>query len=94
MKSYLQTIKDKAKAYDVPLLTAFKSADIPTSTYYRTINAKTELRYDTARKVIKNLEKLHSLQEARKHTEQLRDAGSRVDIRKTRARFKPRSSGT
>jgi predicted transcriptional regulator len=93
MKSYLQTLEEKAEAYDVPLLTAFKSADIPTSTYYRTINAQTELRYDTARKVMKNLEKLHALQEARKHTEQLRKSGARVDIRKTRARFKPRSIG-
>jgi predicted transcriptional regulator len=77
----------------VPLLKAFKSADIPTSTYYRTINGTTELRHDTARKVMKTLEKLHALAEARSYTEGLRASGRRVDIRKTRAKFKPRSTG-
>lgn len=94
MKSYLQTLEETAEAYEVPLLSAFKWAEIPTSTYYRTINAQTELRYDTARKVMKNLGKLHALQEARKHSEKLRDAGARANISETRARFKPRSSGS
>ena len=94
MKSYMQILEEKVKALDVPLLKAFKFAGIPTSTYYRTVNGKTELRFDTARKVMKAIEKLHALEEARIHTEQLRSDGERTDIRKTRARFKPRSSGS
>ena len=34
-------------------MTAFKRAGVPTSTFYRTINGTTELRYDTAYKVYK-----------------------------------------
>lgn len=90
----MQILEDAVKASDLSLLQAFKAADIPTSTYYRTINAKTELRHDTARKVMKAIEKLHALKEARDHTEQLRATGQRVDIRKTRAKFKPRSTGS
>jgi len=93
MKSYLEILEDTAAEYDIPLLRAFKSADIPTSTFYRTINGDTELRHDTARRVMKSLEKLHALQAAREHTKQLRESGERVDIRKIRAQFKPRSTG-
>lgn len=94
MKSYLEILKDKATEYDIPLLQAFKSASIPTSTFYRTINGETELRHDTARRVMKSLEKLHALEAAREHTRQLRESGERVDRRTIRAKFKPRSTGT
>ena len=93
MKSYMQTIEEAVAAYNVPLLQAFKSAGIPTSTYYRTIHGKTELRFETARKVMKAIETLHALEAARDHTKQLRSAGKRADIRKTRAEFKPRKTG-
>lgn len=94
MKSYLDQLEDKAAEYGIPLLQAFKSASVPTSTFYRSINGDTELRHDTARKVMKALEKLHALEQAREYTEQLRESGERVDRRKTRAKFKPRSAGT
>lgn len=94
MKSYLEILKDKAAEYDIPLLQAFKSASIPTSTFYRTINGETELRHDTARRVMKSLEKLHALEAAREYTRQLRESGGRVDRRKIRAQFKPRSTST
>jgi predicted transcriptional regulator len=84
---------ERAKECNIPLLKAFKSAGVPTSTYYRTINGATELRHETARKVMKAIEKLHALEAARDHTKQLRSAGKRVDIRKTRAEFKPRKTG-
>jgi len=42
---------------------------------------------------MKAIEKLHALEAARDHTKQLRSAGKRVDIRKTRAEFKPRKTG-
>jgi predicted transcriptional regulator len=93
MKSYLQLLEEKSAATGVPLLKAFKAASVPTSTYYRTINGVTELRFDTARKAMKELEKLHALQQARKHTRQLRESGGTIDTRKIRARFKPRSTG-
>ena len=77
----------------IPLLKAFKAASVPTSTYYRTIKGVTELRFGTARKAMKALEKLHALQQAREYTRQLRESGGSVDTRKIRAKFKPRSTG-
>jgi len=94
MKSYLQLLQEKSDEYGVPLLDAFKAASVPTSTFYRTINGKTELRHNTAWKAMKQLEKLHALQQAREHTEELRRSGARIDRRKIRAEFKPRSAGT
>ena len=94
MKSYLQTLEELSAETGIELLKAFKAASIPTSTFYRTINGVTELRYETARKAMKELEKLHALQQAREYTRQLRESGGTVDTRKVRAAFKPRSSGT
>jgi len=94
MKSYLELLEDKSKEYGIALLNAFKAAGVPTSTFYRTINGKTELRHTTARKAMKELEKLHALQRARKHTEELQNSGTRTDRRKIRAEFKPRRTGT
>lgn len=94
MKSYLQTLKELSDETGIELLKAFKSASIPTSTFYRTINGVTELRYETARKAMKQIEKLHALEQARSHTRELRESGSRVDLRKVRAKYKPRSTGS
>ena len=94
MKSYLQTIQDKAEEANVSLLKAFKWAEIPTSTYYRTINGETEIRYETALKVVHAIEKLHLLQQARDYTEGLRAAGQRVDGRTLKAKFKSGSFGS
>ena len=94
MKSYLDIIKLNAEKHGVTVLQAFKAADIPTSTYYRTINGDTEIRYETALRVVNAIEKLYLLQQARKHTKGLRETGKRVDRRSIRAEFKPRSSGS
>ena len=94
MKSYLELLQEMSDETGISLLKAFKAASVPTSTYYRTINGVTELRFDTARKAMKELEKLHALQQAREYTRQLRESGGTVDTRKVRAAFKPRSSGT
>ena len=93
MKSYLELLQEMSDETGISLLKAFKAASVPTSTYYRTINGVTELRFDTARKAMKELEKLHALQQAREYTERLRNAGERIDIREIRAKFKPRSTG-
>lgn len=77
----------------MPLLKAFKWAEIPTSTYYRTIRGDTELRHDTAVKVMDAIERLHSLQQARDYTAELRASGQRVNPRTIRAKFKPRGTG-
>ena len=92
MKSYLELLQEMSDETGISLLKAFKAASVPTSTYYRTINGVTELRFDTARKAMKELEKLHALQQAREYTRELRDSGGTVDTRKVRARFKPRST--
>ena len=94
MKSYLELLQEMSDETGISLLKAFKAASVPTSTYYRTINGVTELRFDTARKAMKELEKLHALQQAREYTRQLRESGRTVDTRKVRAAFKPRSSST
>jgi predicted transcriptional regulator len=91
MKSYLEYLQDRAKETSISLLLSFKRASVPTSTYYRTINGDTELRYDTAVKVINAIEELHSIQQAREHTERLRASGKDINRRSVRAKFKPRS---
>ena len=53
MQSYMNQLIEQAQSMDIDLLTAFKQAGVPTSTFYRTINGTTELRYDTALKVYK-----------------------------------------
>lgn len=49
----MNQLLEKAQSMDIDLLTAFKQAGVPTSTFYRTINGTTELRYDTAIKIFK-----------------------------------------
>lgn len=88
MKSYLQILKEQAEALNVPLLKAFKSADIPTSTYYRAINGATELRHETAARVMDGIKKVHALQQAREYTAELRAVGKQPDRREIRRRFK------
>ena len=94
MKSYLQIIQEEAEQYGITLLKAFKAADIPTSTYYRTINGATELRHKTATRVMQAIAKVHALQQARQHTEELRESGGRINISTARAKFKSRISGS
>ena len=90
MKAYLDTIKQTSDELDVRLLKAFKHAGIPTSTYYRAINGETELRYETAVKVFNAINELHSIQQAREHSQRLREAGENANRRTIRAWFKPR----
>ena len=93
MESYLNTLKNRAEELGISLLTAFKRAEVPTSTYYRTVNETTELRYDTARKVMEALETIHSIQQAIEHTRELRATNQRVNRRTIRAGIKPGSTG-
>jgi len=93
MKSYLNILKEKADECGLSLLTAFKEAGIPTSTYYRTVNADTELRHETSVRVMNAIEKLYALQQARIHSEELRGTGAKINNRTIRAKFKPRSIG-
>lgn len=69
METYLNTLKHRAEALNVPLLTAFKQAGVPTSTYYRAVNGKTELRHDTAEKVMRSLDELNTVQQANHNPE-------------------------
>lgn len=69
MKSYLDTLKERAEDLDVPLLAAFKKCGMPTSTYYRTINGETEPKYKTAKRILYGIERVHALREARKDSE-------------------------
>jgi predicted transcriptional regulator len=93
MKAYLTILTEKADECGLSLLTAFKEAGIPTSTYYRTINEKTELRYETSMRVMNAIEKLHTLQQAREYSKELRGSGAKVNNRTIRARIKSGSFG-
>jgi len=93
MKPYIQILTEEAERHGITLLMAFKTAEIPTSTYYRTINGDTELRHETAERVMKAIEKIHALQQARQYTEELRSAGKKPHMRSIRARFKSRITG-
>ena len=88
MKSYLQILNEQAETLNVPLLKAFKSADIPTSTYYRAINGATELRHDTAARVMNGIKKVHALQQARDYTAELRASGKQPDRSEILGRYK------
>jgi hypothetical protein len=65
LKSYLEFLQEKSELLDVPLIDAFKLKDISLSTYYRTMQGTTELKYGTARKVNHSLEHLAALREHR-----------------------------
>lgn len=74
MKSYLDLLIERSKELRVDLSKAFKWVDASRSTYYRTINGDTELRYETACKVMQAIEELHALQEHRASLAKLRTA--------------------
>ena len=93
MQTYLDTIKDQAKLKKVDLLLAFKVAGLPTSTYYRTINGKTEMRFETACSVLDAIDEQHRRDEAAKRAKQLRDSGQTFDRSEARKGVKPRSIG-
>lgn len=90
MQTYLDTVRDQAKLKGVDLFHAFKMAGLPTSTYYRTINGTTEMRFDTACSVLDAIDEQHKRDEAAKRTKQLRDSGQVVDRRSARKGLKPR----
>jgi predicted transcriptional regulator len=50
MKSYMTTLKNRAKRHRIPLKDAFLEAGVRDSTYYRAKQGK-ELRYETAKLV-------------------------------------------
>lgn len=90
MQTYLDTVKDQAKLKGVDLLLAFKVAGLPTSTYYRTINGKTEMRFETACSVLDAIDEQHRRDEAAKRAKQLRDSGQAINRSSARKGLKPR----
>lgn len=94
MQTYLKTVKDQAKLKGVDLLLAFKVAGLPTSTYYRTINGKTEMRFETACSVLDAIDEQHRRDEAAKRAKQLRDSGQAISRSSARKGLKPRKLGS
>ena len=94
MQTYLDTVKDQAKLKGVDLLLAFKVAGLPTSTYYRTINGKTEMRFETACSVLDAIDEQHRRDEAAKRAKQLRDSGQAINRSSARKGLKPRKLGS
>jgi len=60
MKPYFSQLQLLASDLGVPLLDAFSRAEVPSSTYYRSINGTTEMRYDTACRIYKAIYEEHS----------------------------------
>jgi len=58
LKSYWDQILEKHRYVDMPLHKVFVAAKIPTSTYYRTVNGRSEISYETAKKVYQTLDRL------------------------------------
>ena len=73
MKPYFSQLQVLATELNVPLLDAFARAEVPTSTYYRSVNGTTEMRYDTACRIYKAIYEEHSavsrLQSADRHAD-------------------------
>ena len=90
MKSYLQLVSDKAVKADVKLEDAFDKAGASQTTYWRTKNNKTEMKYDTALRVFNAIEELYQIQQGREYSQRLRETNQRVNPRSVRSRFKPR----
>ena len=74
MKSYYETLISTAKDANVSLAQAFGFGGVPSSTYYRTLHGA-ELRFETAEKVMKAIEKLSALQRHRADLANIRKNG-------------------
>ena len=61
MITYMEQLVDKSVHLQIKLKDAFTCAGVPDSTFYRARMGK-DLRYDTANRVSKAIEKLSSLQ--------------------------------
>ena len=90
MKSYLQLVSDKAVKADVKLEDAFDKAGASNTTYWRTKNNRTEMKYDTALRLFNEIEELYQIQQGREYSQRLRETNQRVNPRSVRSRFKPR----
>ena len=90
MKSYLQLVSDKAYKANIKLEDAFDKAGASHTTYWRTKNNKTELKYDTALRIFNAIEELYQIQQGREYSERLRETDQRVSRSSIRSRFKPR----
>ena len=90
MKSYLQLVSDKAYKANIKLEDAFDKAGASHTTYWRTKNNKTELKYDTALRIFNAIEELYQIQQSREYSKRLRETDQRVSRSSIRSRFKPR----
>ena len=90
MKSYLQLVSDKAYKTNIKLEDAFDKAGASHTTYWRTKNNKTELKYDTALRIFNAIEELYQIQQGSEYSKRLRETNQRVSRSSIRSRFKPR----
>lgn len=90
MKSYLQLVSDKAYKANIKLEDAFDKAGASHTTYWRTKNNKTELKYDTALRIFNAIEELYQIQQSSEYSKRLRETNQRVSRSSIRSRFKPR----
>ena len=90
MKSYLQLVSDKAYKANIKLEDAFDKAGASHTTYWRTKNNKTELKYDTALRIFNAIEELYQIQKGSEYSKRLRETNQRVSRSSIRSRFKPR----
>ena len=81
MKSYLDIIKDKSEGKGIALKDAFTFVNIADSTYYRTINGTTELRFETAKKIFDGIDEKVKRNKHSERIKRLREAEGKVDKR-------------
>jgi predicted transcriptional regulator len=81
MKSYLETIINKTESKGIKLKDAFTFVNIADSTYYRTINGVTELRYETAKKIFDGIDEKIKRDKHVERTKRMREADQKIDKR-------------
>ena len=81
MKSYLKTITEHAASQKIELKELFRVADLPTSTYYRTINGTSELRYETAKKLYDAVEEYVKRRKYKERIERMSRNNEHIDRR-------------
>jgi len=89
MKSYMEQLQNISQELGIELLDGFRCAGIPTSTYYRSVNGTTDLRYDTAFKISEALDEEYKKKLKNLAAKELRANDFHANRSKTREKIKP-----
>ena len=90
ISQHRQKLTTELEKANIKLEDAFDKAGACHTTYWRTKNNKTELKYDTALRIFNAIEELYQIQQGREYSQRLRETDQRVSRSSIRSRFKPR----